>query len=136
MEIVLSLAEKRAVIAEAKKLYDNAMAYIQTPNEGYCFHGTYVGGCGIDWMCGYCESGEQGSSPWDYLEGGFRYSVALSQIKSQIRSSRVEAWVANLSAKGLKGSQIMEVAEKELSQYEIDLVSTLAWRAFKAEFAH
>jgi hypothetical protein len=30
----------------------------------------------------------------------------------------------------------MEVAEKELSQYEIDLVSTLAWQAFKAEIAH
>lgn len=25
---------------------------------GYCQHGVYVGGCGIDWMCGACESGE------------------------------------------------------------------------------
>lgn len=25
--------------------------------DGYCEHGTYVGGCGIDWMCGYCEDG-------------------------------------------------------------------------------
>ncbi len=136
MEIVLTLAEKRAVIAEAKRLYDNAVAYIQSSNEGYCFHGTYVGGCGIDWMCGYCESGELGSSPSDFLHGSFRYSVALSQIKRQIRSSRIEAWVANLSAKGLKGSQIMEVAEKELSQDEIDLVFVLAWQAFKAEIAH
>jgi hypothetical protein len=23
----------------------------------YCVHGTYVGGCGVDWMCGACESG-------------------------------------------------------------------------------
>lgn len=23
-----------------------------------CKHGTYVGGCGIDWMCGPCEMGE------------------------------------------------------------------------------
>jgi len=23
-----------------------------------CKHGVYVGGCGIDWMCGRCESGE------------------------------------------------------------------------------
>jgi len=22
-----------------------------------CMHGTYVGGCGIDWMCGGCEDG-------------------------------------------------------------------------------
>jgi hypothetical protein len=25
--------------------------------DGYCEHGTYVGGCGIDWMCGWCEDG-------------------------------------------------------------------------------
>lgn len=25
--------------------------------DGYCEHGTYVGGCGIDWMCGPCEHG-------------------------------------------------------------------------------
>lgn len=24
-----------------------------------CPHGMYTGGCGIDWMCGYCESGEE-----------------------------------------------------------------------------
>lgn len=23
----------------------------------YCPHGVYVGGCGIDWMCNWCESG-------------------------------------------------------------------------------
>ena len=26
-------------------------------HDGYCEHGTYVGGCGIDWMCGWCEDG-------------------------------------------------------------------------------
>ena len=25
--------------------------------EGYCPHGRYVGGCGADLMCGYCEDG-------------------------------------------------------------------------------
>lgn len=25
--------------------------------NGYCRHGKYVGGCGIDWMCGLCEDG-------------------------------------------------------------------------------
>lgn len=28
-----------------------------TNEDGYCEHGTYVGGIGIDWMCGWCESG-------------------------------------------------------------------------------
>lgn len=26
--------------------------------KGYCKHGVYVGGCGIDWMCMACEMGE------------------------------------------------------------------------------
>ena len=25
--------------------------------DGYCVHGTYVGGCGIDLMCQWCEDG-------------------------------------------------------------------------------
>lgn len=25
--------------------------------EGYCEHGTYVGGCGADLMCSWCEDG-------------------------------------------------------------------------------
>lgn len=25
--------------------------------DGYCEHGEYVGGCGVDWMCGLCEDG-------------------------------------------------------------------------------
>jgi len=26
------------------------------PKDGYCEHGTYVGGCMADYMCGYCEA--------------------------------------------------------------------------------
>lgn len=33
--------------------------------EGYCIHGTYVGGCGIDRLCGACENGEPG--PQNFL---------------------------------------------------------------------
>jgi hypothetical protein len=32
--------------------------YEAARREGYCKHGVYVGGCGIDWMCGRCEMGE------------------------------------------------------------------------------
>lgn len=136
MEIVLSLAEKREAIAEAQRLYAEALAYDQSPSEGYCFHGTYVGGCGIDWMCGYCESGDEGSSHYDYLSGSLRYSFALSRIKAKVRLARIEAWVANLSAQGLKGSQIMEVAERELSAGEVRLVTYLVWQAHRAEYAN
>lgn len=36
---------------EANEIFDGL-------TQGNCKHGTYVGGCGIDWMCGACESGE------------------------------------------------------------------------------
>lgn len=29
--------------------------YYAGRSDGYCPHGVYVGGCGIDWMCGACE---------------------------------------------------------------------------------
>lgn len=29
------------------------------PWNGYCDHGVYVGGCGADFMCVYCELGEE-----------------------------------------------------------------------------
>jgi hypothetical protein len=37
--------------------------YSEDVPDGYCVHGTYVGGCGIDWMCGHCEMDE-----FDYAE--------------------------------------------------------------------
>lgn len=27
-------------------------------DRDYCKHGIYVGGCGIDWICGRCENEE------------------------------------------------------------------------------
>lgn len=27
-------------------------------HNGYCRHGTYVAGSGVDWICGYCEDGD------------------------------------------------------------------------------
>ncbi len=31
--------------------------------NGYCKHGTYVGGIGADYMCGYCEDGTEPEPP-------------------------------------------------------------------------
>lgn len=41
-----------------KKRLDRArVAYYRGELDGYCHHGVYVGGCGIDYMCHNCESG-------------------------------------------------------------------------------
>jgi hypothetical protein len=35
---------------------DSADPEFRAP-DGYCEHGTYVGGCAADYMCGWCEDG-------------------------------------------------------------------------------
>lgn len=39
---------------ETRKLYFHNW---HNSNDGRCKHGTYVGGCGADYMCGWCEDG-------------------------------------------------------------------------------
>lgn len=135
-DVVLSLADKREVLAEAKRLYAEAVAYDQLPYEGYCFHGTYVGGCMEDWLCGYCESGELGSSHYDYLSGSFRYSVALQKVKGEIRKRGVLAWVSGKLSEGLTAVQTRDEAKNFFSGYELwlaeDSLKDLIWQEFKA----
>lgn len=127
MEIVLSLADKREAIAEAQRLYAEAEAYHSVQYEGYCFHGMWVGGCGIDWMCGACESGELGSDHYDYLSGSYRYSEALRTTKRNLLKKQIAAWVAENSAKGLSYPEISELAESELTEFEAFLARRLLW---------
>jgi hypothetical protein len=47
----------RMAIDNVKRLKEARRAYYRGELDNYCPHGTYVGGCGIDWMCHYCESG-------------------------------------------------------------------------------
>jgi hypothetical protein len=41
------------------------IATTTSDEQGYCPHGTYVGGCGIDWMCGDCEMGNYDIGEYD-----------------------------------------------------------------------
>lgn len=47
----------RMAIDNVKRLKENRRMYYRGELDGYCPHGTYVGGCGIDWMCHACEMG-------------------------------------------------------------------------------
>lgn len=138
MNDVLSPANMREALAEAKRLYAEAEAYLQSAErrEGYCFHGTYVGGCGIDWMCGYCESGDEGSSPYDYLSGNFRYSLALSTIKGKLRKEAVFSWCEEKLSQGLGKFEVLELAERQLSRGEQDLASYYFSVVMRRELAH
>lgn len=51
--------------------------------DGYCEHGTYVGGCGPDLMCQWCESGASWSDYVGYWVGVHerRAADALNMVR-------------------------------------------------------
>lgn len=57
--MAITIAEKQKMFREELAfVHEQYRAYRAGELDGYCVHGVYVGGCGIDWMCGICESGE------------------------------------------------------------------------------
>lgn len=52
---------------------------------GYCPHGKYVGGCGIDWMCGACEMGDDAP---DLTDDDFARMIA-AQVKLVHKNSKL-----------------------------------------------
>jgi hypothetical protein len=70
MTLPRAVARKAIAIKNELNAFDRE--YWSSDDGGYCKHGTYVGGCGIDWMCGYCESGYSNyeialSAAWDEM---------------------------------------------------------------------
>ena len=68
-----------------------------TKREGYCPHGVYVGGIGVDWMCGRCESGDDELTPPPrFVE---RPSEAVMREMDEAVTAAVEpdtrAWLAS-----------------------------------------
>lgn len=54
------------------------------PEEGYCIHGVYVGGCGWDLMCGACEMGEPALSPEEeWIAAQERYLNTLARLERE-----------------------------------------------------
>ena len=49
-------------------------------SSGYCEHGNYVGGCGADYMCQYCEDGHKRNA----------YVEAIAEAKRAIEIQKVE----------------------------------------------
>jgi hypothetical protein len=52
---------------------DSSDAEFRNP-DGYCPHGVYVGGCGVDLMCGWCEDG-----------------ISVTEARSIVRAERMRA---------------------------------------------
>ena len=45
------------------------------PAEGYCEHGRYVGGCGYDLMCGWCEDDISAKEQREIIHAQYRHKA-------------------------------------------------------------
>lgn len=55
-----------------------------------CRHGMYVGGCGADYMCGYCESGTEPVEPKPLLPP-LDDNPAWQQLLADVKAGRIPA---------------------------------------------
>lgn len=58
-EVAVDTGLAESIQALADDLYSarHILREENTPGDGHCEHGVYVGGCGADYMCGACEDG-------------------------------------------------------------------------------
>lgn len=78
MALPRMIAKRAIEIKNELNAFD--IEYWSSDHDGYCKHGTYVGGCGIDWMCGPCESGYT------------NYEIAISRAWQESRRVRKQAY--------------------------------------------
>jgi hypothetical protein len=71
--------------------------------NGYCEHGWYVGGCGVDWMCPWCEDG---ISRQEFLQ--ILKDDALYKIRNRARN--VQMFITISLSMGYGGIETMEMA--------------------------
>lgn len=56
---------------------------VDLSDDNHCVHGAYVGGCGIDWMCGRCEMGD-GPDILPELHAGETYAEETQQRTAHV----------------------------------------------------
>ncbi len=92
--------------------------------EGYCKHGVYVGGSGIDWMCGRCEDGDTSPEEEVKKEFTFTYVPTIGELKGipqMMRLRRADAMVMQRAFEyaGLRFWLVVEeVVEEELDDHD------------------
>jgi hypothetical protein len=91
---------------------------VEPTPEGHCVHGVYVGGCGIDWLCGSCELGDGHNSHTD---------ASLASANKRATSKVVDAVVLGLNAWAILGSDISWSFGKHVVEHQYsDAINKLA----------
>lgn len=71
----------------------------------HCEHGVYVGGCGIDWMCEWCESGISAAEVT-------RIYAARKLREVRERADRAALLLAKLLEHGMRASDAQKFAQE------------------------
>jgi hypothetical protein len=81
--------------------------------DGYCEHGTYVGGCGTDWMCHWCEDG---------ISAAEAKRIVTAQWTRQVRETamRAERLIGNLLRLGMSGTDAASLVQDAPSNYVVN----------------
>jgi hypothetical protein len=73
--------------------------------ENYCDHGNYVGGCGIDWMCHWCE---EGISQTERLQ--IEKDWTLSRLRA--RCERIQRFLTLALSLNINGIEAADMAAR------------------------
>jgi hypothetical protein len=71
----------------------------------FCEHGVYVGGCGIDWMCSWCEDGISAAE-------AKRIVTAQRTRETRERADRAALLLAKLLQHGVSGSDAQKFTQE------------------------
>ncbi len=87
--------------------HDGYIPEDMTYDHNYCKHGTYVGGCGWDHLCYWCELGEEPPSPAEVAEArkkqGHKEEASFNSVVAVIsanypRGNGRFGWMAQVMA--------------------------------------
>ena len=105
-------------------LSDGTWIEVDPIPPGYCPHGKYVGGCGIDWMCGPCEMGD-GDPTAEYYQwqisshtAGFIEQTNLGMLALKLNPKFAASFTATVAGKIRIHAQQIAYARRNLGECE------------------
>lgn len=90
----------------------------------YCVHGVYVGGCGVDYMCGACEMGDPNTTPReqrDYIRSRYSRGMELAVVltRAAVKSEAYRFMIARVDTHLLNLASELRLELDKLKEIEL-----------------
>lgn len=94
----------------------------------YCIHGSYVGGCGVDWMCHACEMGDEAPTiseirsamRYAYSRGAKRFELGAILALTPFPGSHPERLLDHLVGEAIGQILRLRAQIEEIWEYAVD----------------